>query len=74
MDFPDPLTPLMQTSRFSGSFTSIFWRLCSAAPSTRSHCEGERSVSDAGTDTARLPDRYCAVNDFVERMKALRDP
>ena len=34
VDFPDPLTPVRQTKRFSGMRTSISFRLFSAAPST----------------------------------------
>ena len=34
VDLPDPLTPVMHTSRLSGISTSMFFRLCSAAPRT----------------------------------------
>ena len=35
VDLPDPLTPVTQVSVLSGIATSIFFRLCSLAPSTR---------------------------------------
>ncbi len=39
MDLPDPLTPVTQVISPSGISTSMSFRLCSRAPSTRRRCE-----------------------------------
>src|SRR5674476_1611763 len=45
VDFPDPLTPVTHVRVFSGIVTSIFFRLCSLAPSTLRRCPVPRRRS-----------------------------
>ena len=62
MLLPEPLTPVTQVSIPSGTSTSMSFRLCSVAPSTRSRWfVGRRRV--AGTGIASSSRRYLAVSD-----------
>ena len=60
VDLPEPLTPVTQTRRPSGIATSMFLRLCSAAPSRRSDAGG--AARRRGVRAADLP-RACGETD-----------
>ena len=62
MLLPDPLTPVTQVSMPSGISTSMSFRLCSAAPSTRSRWFAGRRRA-AGTGIASSSRRYFAVSE-----------
>ena len=58
---PEPETPVTQVNTPSGNFTSIFFKLFSAAPRTFSQPAGFLRFSGIGIFTAPL--KYCPVMD-----------
>ena len=65
VDLPDPLTPVTQMNLPTGSSTSISFRLCSAAPSTRN--QPASWMRRSGVGMTRRPDRYAPVIDSLTR-------
>ena len=67
VDFPDPLTPVTQMRSPSGNPTSIRLRLCSRAPSRRSHRPGAGLRLISGVGICRRPVRKAPVNESRSR-------
>ena len=74
VDFPDPDTPVTATRQPSGNATSMFFRLCSRAPTTVSIRFGSTGRRVAGTGIDRRPEMNAPVADSGEAASSSTVP